>query len=172
MVESQLALSDLPSVDLCIRTSGEQRISNFLLWQIAYSELYFAPCLWPDFDESELKKAIVEYQGRQRRFGRVASQVEGSSRVKDSTINRSRIGAIGVSGTLSYTSLEQFKGVLVFVMAIAGWEWAGFAGWRSPGVKAGTPFWWRVLWWQGGCGCLPHSRWVWCCFGVGCFSVL
>jgi len=60
----------MPDVDLLIRTSGEQRISNFLLWQIAYAELYFTDILWPDFGPEELVKAILEYQRRQRRFGK------------------------------------------------------------------------------------------------------
>jgi undecaprenyl diphosphate synthase len=59
-----------PDPDLIIRTGGEIRISNFLLWQISYSELYFTDTLWPDFDEKELDKAIAEYQKRQRRFGK------------------------------------------------------------------------------------------------------
>ncbi|MBR5006393.1 MAG: undecaprenyl diphosphate synthase family protein, partial [Clostridia bacterium] len=59
----------VPDPDLLIRTSGEERISNYMLWQIAYSELYFADCLWPDFDEKELDKALDAYAGRKRRFG-------------------------------------------------------------------------------------------------------
>lgn len=59
----------LPAPELIIRTSGEQRLSNFLLWQAAYSEFYFTPVLWPDFDKEELKKAVQEYQHRHRRFG-------------------------------------------------------------------------------------------------------
>ncbi|MBR5609781.1 MAG: isoprenyl transferase [Elusimicrobiaceae bacterium] len=59
----------LPAPELIIRTSGEQRLSNFLLWQAAYSEFYFTPVLWPDFDKEELKKAVLEYQHRHRRFG-------------------------------------------------------------------------------------------------------
>ncbi|WP_444911257.1 polyprenyl diphosphate synthase [Microbulbifer sp. PAAF003] len=62
-------LQDLPPVDLLIRSSGEQRISNFILWQAAYSEFYFTDTLWPDFDEAELDKAIAEYELRDRRFG-------------------------------------------------------------------------------------------------------
>ncbi len=62
---------EIPDPDLLIRTSGEMRISNFLLWQLAYTELYFTETLWPDFDELELMKALIDYQGRQRRFGRV-----------------------------------------------------------------------------------------------------
>ncbi len=64
-----LALGDIPDPDLMIRTSGEQRISNFLIWNLAYSELYFTPTLWPDFDEKELLKAIKTYSQRDRRFG-------------------------------------------------------------------------------------------------------
>lgn len=66
-----LYIPDLPDVDLLIRTSGEVRISNFMLWQIAYSELYFSEVLWPDFDEKEFTKALLDYQSRERRFGRV-----------------------------------------------------------------------------------------------------
>ena len=68
LFESQLSLGD-NSVDLLIRSSGEQRVSNFLLWQLAYSELYFTNTLWPDFDEVEVDKAIDSYQDRDRRFG-------------------------------------------------------------------------------------------------------
>ena len=68
LFESQLSLGD-NSVDLLIRSSGEQRVSNFLLWQLAYSEMYFTDTLWPDFDEVEVDKAIDSYQDRDRRFG-------------------------------------------------------------------------------------------------------
>ena len=64
-----------PDPDLLIRTSGEMRVSNFLLWQMAYTELYFTEVLWPDFDENELYKAIYEYQKRERRFGKTSEQV-------------------------------------------------------------------------------------------------
>ena len=64
-----LSLGDVTDPDLLIRTGGERRISNYLLWQLAYSELYFTNCLWPDFNESELEAAIKSYWGRQRRFG-------------------------------------------------------------------------------------------------------
>jgi undecaprenyl diphosphate synthase len=66
-----LFTKDLPDPDLLIRTSGEQRISNFLLWQLSYSELYFLKKYWPDFREEDLKRAIKEYQARQRRFGQI-----------------------------------------------------------------------------------------------------
>jgi len=74
-----LLTRDLPDPDLLIRTSGEQRISNFLLWQTAYTELYFTTTLWPDFGREELIKAILNYHSRERRFGLTSSQVrEGS----------------------------------------------------------------------------------------------
>ncbi len=64
-----MCLADLPAVDLCIRTANEQRLSNFLLWQLAYAELWFTPCLWPDFREAQLEQAIQAFNGRERRFG-------------------------------------------------------------------------------------------------------
>ena len=64
-----LDTAGIPDPDLLIRTSGEQRLSNFLLWQLAYTEFYFTDVLWPDFDKEELKKAILQYNGRERRFG-------------------------------------------------------------------------------------------------------
>ncbi|TLY47868.1 MAG: isoprenyl transferase [Gammaproteobacteria bacterium] len=70
-----LSLADLPAVDLLIRTSGEYRISNFLLWQLAYTELYFTDVLWPDFDEQELNKALDFYRKRERRFGCISEQL-------------------------------------------------------------------------------------------------
>ena len=73
MFESLLLTSDFQDPDLLIRTSGEKRISNFLLWQLAYSEIYITDVLWPDFDENELLKAIIDYQSRNRRFGGIKS---------------------------------------------------------------------------------------------------
>lgn len=70
-----LSTKDIPDPDLLIRTSGEIRISNFLLWQIAYSELYFTDCLWPDFSAEEFYKAIVDFQHRERRFGKISTQL-------------------------------------------------------------------------------------------------
>ncbi len=67
---------DLPDVDLVIRTSGEHRISNFLLWQIAYAEFYFTDVLWPDFSEDNLYEAIISYQKRERRFGKTSEQIK------------------------------------------------------------------------------------------------
>ena len=70
--ESYLDTRDIPAPDLLIRTSGEQRLSNYLLWQLAYSEFYFTDTPWPDFDEDELKKAVEAYQNRERRYGGLA----------------------------------------------------------------------------------------------------
>lgn len=74
-ISSHLTTADMPDPDLLIRTSGELRISNFLLWQLAYSELYFTSCLWPDFNVEEFYKAIVNYQHRERRFGMTSEQI-------------------------------------------------------------------------------------------------
>ena len=75
LVSSLMTTASMPDPDLLIRTSGEVRISNFLLWQLAYSELYFTVCLWPEFTEEEFCKAIVDYQHRERRFGKTSEQV-------------------------------------------------------------------------------------------------
>ncbi|MFM1877207.1 MAG: hypothetical protein RLZZ241_73 [Bacteroidota bacterium] len=75
IINGHLYTHDLPDVDLLIRTSGEQRISNFLLWQIAYAELYFTEVLWPDFDIEQLIEAIKSYQNRERRFGKTSEQL-------------------------------------------------------------------------------------------------
>jgi undecaprenyl diphosphate synthase len=69
LLAAKLDLPDLPDPDLIIRTSGEQRLSNFLLWQAAYSELIFVPVFWPDFDRATLEEALAEYRRRERRFG-------------------------------------------------------------------------------------------------------
>ena len=74
-VGSFLSTAGLPDPELLIRTSGEQRISNFLLWQIAYAELWFTPVLWPDFKKEHLFRAILDYQNRERRFGLISEQV-------------------------------------------------------------------------------------------------
>lgn len=78
MVARHLQTAFMPDPDLLIRTGGELRVSNYLLWQIAYSELYFTDTYWPDFDEEGLRKAIVSYQSRQRRFGKTEKQVENA----------------------------------------------------------------------------------------------
>ena len=74
-ISSFMTTRNMPDPDLLIRTSGELRISNFLLWQLAYSELYFTDCLWPEFTEEEFYHAIVDYQHRERRFGKTSEQI-------------------------------------------------------------------------------------------------
>lgn len=76
IINQHLYTQNLPDVDLLIRTSGEHRISNFLLWQIAYAELYFTDVLWPDFKEQDLYAAIISYQKRERRFGKTSEQIK------------------------------------------------------------------------------------------------
>lgn len=75
VINNHLYTQNLPDVDLLIRTSGEQRISNFLLWQIAYAELYFTQTLWPDYTKNHLFEAILNYQNRERRFGKTSEQL-------------------------------------------------------------------------------------------------
>ena len=75
LIESYLSLADSPTPDLFIRTSGEQRISNFLLWQLAYTELYFTNTLWPDFNDNSMAEALLWYVSRQRRFGMVMQDI-------------------------------------------------------------------------------------------------
>ncbi len=79
LIEQHLSTADLPDPDLFIRTGGEQRVSNFLLWQLAYTEMYFTTTLWPDFDQNSLEEAIKSFKGRQRRFGHTSEQVLNKS---------------------------------------------------------------------------------------------
>ena len=79
LLDQHTALSDLPKPDLCIRTGGEFRISNFLLWQMAYAELYFTDCYWPDFKEQQMEEAIAAYASRQRRFGMTSEQITSAA---------------------------------------------------------------------------------------------
>jgi undecaprenyl diphosphate synthase len=76
IINKHLYTQNLPDVDLVIRTSGEHRISNFLLWQIAYAEFYFTEVLWPDFRDNDLFEAIISYQKRERRFGKTSEQIK------------------------------------------------------------------------------------------------
>ena len=85
-INNSLCTSFMPDPDLVIRTGGEFRISNYLLWQLAYSELYFCDTYWPDFSEADLHKAIADYQGRQRRFGKTEKQVETEQENKKDTL--------------------------------------------------------------------------------------
>ena len=79
-INDHLWTNFMPDPDLLIRTGGELRISNYLLWQCAYSEFYFCDTYWPDFDETALHKAIADYQSRQRRFGKTEAQVESEGK--------------------------------------------------------------------------------------------
>ncbi|MBL7931893.1 MAG: isoprenyl transferase [Bacteroidia bacterium] len=78
LIEENLNTKDFPDPELMIRTSGENRISNFLLWQLAYAEFYFTDVLWPDFRKNEFYKAILSYQGRERRFGKTSEQISSN----------------------------------------------------------------------------------------------
>jgi len=80
IINSHLYTFTLPVVDFLIRTSGEKRISNFLLWQIAYAELYFTDVLWPDFNKEDFYEALLDYQSRERRFGKTSEQIEDSNK--------------------------------------------------------------------------------------------
>ncbi len=85
IISQHLNTSTIPDPELLIRTSGEKRISNFLLWQIAYAELYFTETLWPDFMEEDFYAAILDYQGRERRFGMTSAQISGNIENKSET---------------------------------------------------------------------------------------
>ncbi|BCD84336.1 ditrans,polycis-undecaprenyl-diphosphate synthase ((2E,6E)-farnesyl-diphosphate specific) [Pseudomonas solani] len=80
LLQNCLATGDLPLPDLCIRTGGEHRISNFLLWQLAYAELYFSDLFWPDFKHEAMRKALADFAMRQRRFGKTSEQIEAEAR--------------------------------------------------------------------------------------------
>ena len=75
-IAGELSMAGSPDPDLFIRTGGEKRVSNFLLWQLAYTEMFFCDCLWPDFDEDDMRDAMAEYARRQRRFGHTGEQIE------------------------------------------------------------------------------------------------
>lgn len=79
LIKTKLSLADVPDPDLFIRTSGEQRISNFLIWQLSYSELYFTDVFWPDFDIAEFEKALSFYANRERRFGMTSEQIRANN---------------------------------------------------------------------------------------------
>lgn len=87
LISSYLTTASYPDPELLIRTSGERRISNFLLWQIAYAELYFTETHWPDFNEEEFYKAILDYQSRERRFGKTSAQIESETNDEEASIN-------------------------------------------------------------------------------------
>jgi undecaprenyl diphosphate synthase len=80
---ARMALADLPPPDLFIRTGGDHRISNFLLWQLAYTELWFTETLWPDLDAATLDRALEDFAGRERRFGLTSAQIQGAGSPED-----------------------------------------------------------------------------------------
>lgn len=88
-IEGELSTAGIPDPDLLIRTGGEERISNFLLWQCAYSELYFTPVLWPDFDNNAFIDALLDFQNRERRFGMTSDQVKSTNIILDDSGNDS-----------------------------------------------------------------------------------
>ena len=85
LIAQRLETSFMPDPDLLIRTGGELRVSNFLLWQIAYSELYFCDTYWPDFNEADLHQAIIDFQSRQRRFGKTERQIEDQIKIDNNS---------------------------------------------------------------------------------------
>ncbi|MEX1166931.1 MAG: polyprenyl diphosphate synthase, partial [Hydrogenophaga sp.] len=89
-LDGAMALAHVPDPDLLIRTGGEMRISNFLLWQAAYTELYFSACLWPDFGGADLDGALADYAGRERRFGQTSEQLAGSQGKRSPQTNGGR----------------------------------------------------------------------------------
>ncbi len=91
--ETHLSTADIPDPDLLIRTSGELRLSNFLLWELAYTELYISECFWPDFRIRQLYEAVRDFQSRERRFGMISEQLNNQSRQRK-TVNDKRINAI------------------------------------------------------------------------------
>ena len=96
-IARHLSTADLPDPDLLIRTSGEMRVSNFLLWQIAYSELYVTDTLWPDFNRTELLRAIVNYQSRDRRFGGLGTPALGDIAAGLGATEFSHVAELGVT---------------------------------------------------------------------------
>jgi undecaprenyl diphosphate synthase len=92
LLQRHLCLAEMPEPDLFIRTGGEQRVSNFLLWQLAYTELYFTDTLWPDFDAAEFDRALASYASRQRRFGRTGDQVLDAQSATASSTAAARAG--------------------------------------------------------------------------------
>src|SRR5262249_46623410 len=129
---SFLDAPDLPDPDLIIRTSGEQRLSNFLLWQAAYSELVFVPTYWPDFDHAALAEAIAEYRRRERRFGGLAART-GSWSVAEAGHppgSEPRVGEL----ILRFASALVLVPLALVVAYVGGWLFAAFWGIAALGV--------------------------------------
>ena len=118
-----------PDPDLFIRTGGEQRISNFLLWNLAYTELYFCDTLWPDFDDAELELALQHYARRQRRFGLAPAQVRAVASSLCSAIVTALLlaGARHLRAAVAAAATPRWS-LIALAVLLGAWEWAGFAG--------------------------------------------
>ena len=121
---AELEMARIPDVDLLIRTGSDRRISNFVLWSLAYSELYFSDVLWPDFGSGELLRAIEFYASRQRRFGRTAQQIE-SKPVLRARVITALVLAGGMTVTVLYFPTWAVAGVIGLFCLGGVWEWAG-----------------------------------------------
>ena len=138
-----MALSHAPDPDLFIRTGGEVRISNFLLWQVAYAELYFTECLWPDFDEAELDAALAAYAGRERRFGDVRAAATGAALgpVVDAMLAQRVATALVLLAlwlpTLWMHSPWPFMVLTLVLISAAAWEWARLNGLAPRALVSG-----------------------------------
>jgi len=134
MLAARLALAGMPDPDLLIRTGGEMRISNFLLWNLAYAELYFTEVLWPEFSAADLDAALAFFQRRERRFGRtseqLAAQAARTSMLRLRILTALILGCVLLSGLFM---LDPRWTILAFgfVWLIGAWEWAGFGGLHS-----------------------------------------
>ena len=138
LIDSNISISDLPRPDLCIRTGGDARISNFMLWHFAYSELYFTNTLWPDFDETEFARALADYSRRERRFGLrdgrnawpgVAPMLK--QRVITALI---MVGLFPVGSDISVATLAGPD--FCVLICLGAWEWSRLCGWESPVARA------------------------------------
>ena len=135
-MRTDLQLGDTPDPDLFIRTGGEQRVSNFLLWNLAYTELYFCDVLWPDFDDAELERAFRHYGSRQRRFGLTAAQVGVADSLRQRVLTALLLAGLVIVVLLGLPG-QVAVAVIALVILAGAWEWAGFAGLTSTAGRAG-----------------------------------
>ena len=128
----------MPLPDLCIRTGGERRISNFLLWQLAYAELYFSDLYWPDFKHVAMRKALADFATRQRRFGKTGEQVESESRPNAEAANHHRShSAAHCDHWFLPTRGACLRGLHWSGCSAGGLGWARMAGFTSQPVRVG-----------------------------------
>jgi phosphatidate cytidylyltransferase len=135
-LHAEMALADFPPPDLCIRTGGDARISNFLLWDFAYTELYFTPVLWPDFGELEFARALADYGRRERRFGG-RGEPDGIVAGGEPWMLRQRVvTALLMAGLflagVNFLPLPVLAAAFALIVALGAWEWAPLAGLRLP----------------------------------------